>query len=140
METTQKVKVKILFLDDDKERHELFDAAHDKETFEITHVWNLGQLIEWLSKDKFDMFYLDHDLNDFTGPPTYGGRASEITGTDVAKWLAQNLPEDKRPDRIIIHSWNPDGARRMQGILDDAGFKHVSRDPFGGGDLAWYNR
>ena len=39
----------------------------------------------------------------------------EATGYTVAKWLRDH--PDKKPNRIIIHSFNNVGAKNMQDIL-----------------------
>jgi hypothetical protein len=45
------------------------------------------------------------------------GTSSE-TGVELARWMVLN---QIIPDKIIIHSWNPDGARKMAAILEEAG-------------------
>lgn len=126
---------KILFLDDDKERHNLFEAKVSKNGVKIHHVWSFDQAIKALTEFQFDEVFLDHDLGDFSGPLGYGGRPTEMTGTDVATWMSfeHNLPSSKRPKATTIHSWNPDGAKRMHRILRDAGFSSVVRHEFGFG-------
>lgn len=55
---------------------------------------------------------LDHDIWD----PESGGVLS-LQGIDLAHWMAAN---HFVPDRIVIHSWNPPGAKRMAEVLHDA--------------------
>jgi hypothetical protein len=68
---------------------------------------------------------LDHDLGaqdaeqfeldseEWWAAMTTAGRAAE-TGFDLVEWMCQtgNVPE-----RVTIHSWNPDGAARMAARL-----------------------
>ncbi|SRR5258708_3041673 len=124
---------RILFLDDSSDRHELFTLNIAREGLTIVHVWTVDQAIVALQESKFEEVFLDHDLNDYSGPPGYGGKPTEITGTELAKWMADvnNLPLDKRPDAVTIHSWNIDGSRRMGYTLHEAGFKHILRHEFG---------
>lgn len=66
--------------------------------------------IRWLSEREFDgidELWLDHDLGGFD------------TGMKVVEWL-----ESERPNigRIIVHSSNPAGAKRMIAALEVAGY------------------
>lgn len=47
------------------------------------------------------------------------GQAEE-TGLDLVEWM---LVEDIVPPKVTIHSWNPDGAKRMKIALREAGFE-----------------
>lgn len=68
---------------------------------------------------------LDHDLglHDFTEAEIeadpeilfMAGESSE-TGLDLANWMAET---GNLPPKIRIHSWNPDGAKRMAAALAD---------------------
>lgn len=117
--------MQILILDDDEKRQEAF--AKRFRDHDIKHALNSTQAIEAFSHalDAYDLVYLDHDLEEKVNDPY----PSEITGDDVARWMCEQLPVHKRPGRVIIHSWNPDGARRMGNRLRDAGFR-VMLDPF----------
>lgn len=116
-------------LDDDVRRHGGFAKAllgH-----KVLHVYDYNKCIAALGREVFDIVYLDHDLNDFgrrsTAGPLNGkftpvGR--ELTGVDVATFIVQLSP-DKRPKKIVIHTWNPDGGRAMLMNLLDAGVDAV---------------
>lgn len=43
----------------------------------------------------------------------------EKTGYDVTLWMAENNTWPR--DGILVHSWNPVGAERMQGVVDRYG-------------------
>lgn len=60
---------------------------------------------------------LDHDL---------GFHKGAETGLDLVEWMVQN---DKVPERVTIHSWNPDGARYMAARLNYFGHS-VTLSPF----------
>lgn len=108
-----------LFLDDDNDRHKAFVAScMDKEG--VVCVYNVAQARKALEDyPRFDVVHLDHDLGDF-GPVFEDQPRIEFTGYDVAKHIA-GMPIEKRPGCAVIHSWNPDGARRMQAVLEEAG-------------------
>lgn len=95
-------KYKILILDDEEGRHSLFRKKYN--IHELTHAYTADEAIDYLSKHKYDIVFLDHDL---------GTRA---TGIKVAKWMHSN----KIDAQVIIHSLNPVGAENMKHILKDA--------------------
>lgn len=106
--------MKILFLDDDPTRHAKFRQAHIGR--DITFVWSAEEAIEELKETYFDEVALDHDLAaqlNMELPPE-----GEGSGYDVALFIAQ-LPIEKRPKVVLIHSFNPEGARRMAYALKD---------------------
>ncbi len=114
----------VLVLDDDLRRHE-----HITQTligFDLVHVFTARAAIEALAnRDRFYLALLDHDL---TFLQSAGKQDLEMSGTDVAHYISV-MPIDKRPEKVVIHSWNPVGAKRMENILKDAGV-YVVRMPF----------
>lgn len=115
--------MRILILDDMDVRHSGFAKVFAD--LDRTHVYFFSDTIDALNtKGPFDVVYLDHDLGDF--------RVAEkneydrpYTGHDVALYIARVLDPDKRPGRVVVHSWNPDGARAMRQVLQDAGIPAV---------------
>ncbi len=105
--------MRILFLDDDQERWELFRAHADDRYVSAEVHWarSVEEAFDLLKSEPFDLATLDHDL----GHPRYNGQ-------DVARHIA-NMPEDRRPRTVIIHSWNPPGAMVMAMLLRDAGIE-----------------
>jgi CheY-like chemotaxis protein len=105
--------MRILFLDDDPERHALFNQALDMSMQEqVWAVYDVAGAIDALEEGSpFDIAFLDHDLD---------GRIyvqeSEGTGTEVAQHITTLEPAD-RPGLIVVHSFNPAGASRMLKIL-----------------------
>jgi len=111
--------MRIFILEDDGTRMGLF-----RETLmgkAVTHWGSVDNGIKAVTAAyaPFDLFLLDHDLGD---PKDYGD------GTQFAELLVKHkiTPRD-----TIIHSHNPDGAARMQRILEDGGWAGVRRIPFG---------
>jgi CheY-like chemotaxis protein len=114
--------MRILVLDDDLDRHDLFRKVLSRHKALL--VQTVAACIEALKETKYDLVYLDHDLADFCAenkiPGMYGSQ--ELTGVDVARFMANDLPIEQRPKEVVVHSWNPDGAKRIVDTLKDAGF------------------
>jgi len=72
-----------------------------------------------------ELISLDHDLNFYEFTPY----KKEVNGFDVCNALA-NMPDLPRDIRIVIHSVNHVGAKRMKWALEDAGFEFVKCWPF----------
>lgn len=116
--------MKVLFLDDDLERHKRFktrivDAGH-----KVQYVFDAAEAINALEQNPaFDEVWLDHDLNDMHYIHYHAGTipTDEQTGYTVACYIAEALPEDKRPKCVVVHSMNPSGADRMTAALKSAG-------------------
>ena len=101
---------RILFLDDDPARHREFEEAHRRDY--VTYCFTAAEAIRVLeSAQPFDELHLDHDL---------GGRVFvkdvKETGYEVVLHLAE-MSKDRLPSRVIIHTHNLDGARRMIACL-----------------------
>lgn len=109
--------MRLLFLDDDEERHEV-----TRQRVEATHVRSVAEMAELIKTHTFDVMSLDHDLEDLH----YGcyDEQFERTGLDAVKLIIA-LPLERRPELVIVHSWNPVGARRMCDALRDANVNHV---------------
>lgn len=121
--------MRILFLDDNPQRHDAADECFDGA--EVVHAWTYWDAIGLLEDERFDVIYLDHDLNDWESASVitgmYGSR--ELTGLDVARFIARQLRRDMSPGRIVVHSWNPAGASSMVQILKSVGIPTVY-EPF----------
>ena len=127
--------MKILFLDDDSARHVCFRKLHLDD--DIRHVYEPWDAIEIMKHESFDLISLDHDLNFFEFTPY----KTEITGTDVARWIADrvynNMPEavNFKNTHFHVHSWNTFGAGRMRQWLLDADLP-VTVAVFGSGEVS----
>lgn len=105
--------MKILFLDDERWRHELMDRRHADDI--VQHVYTIHQFKNALAKERFDVVSLDHDL--VPSDLTYDCE----TGMDAVRHLV-SMPRELVPPRIIVHSWNARAAGEMMTALRDAGF------------------
>jgi CheY-like chemotaxis protein len=103
--------MKILILDDDVQRHEMF--SNKLKYDEVKHTYTAKEAIDALQNNTFDYCFLDHDLGGKVFFPS-----DPDTGMEVAVWLAAN--PKKQPRVIIIHSFNPVGATNMIGVLPGA--------------------
>jgi CheY-like chemotaxis protein len=105
-------------LDDDDARHAVFSRILPD--CEVTHVYTAREACKSLVESApFDLVCLDHDLGMFDRRPDVGfvPYFDDGTGTDVAEFIAHYLSPEKYPRKILIHSWNPAGARRMAQAL-----------------------
>lgn len=103
--------MRILFLDDNLER---WKSYRFKTIGCVTkHVLTAKQcMLALMNDEKYDLVSLDHDL----GGKTFQ-QEKENSGTEVAEFIKHMLPTYKYPDRIVIHSWNPQGAERMMHLI-----------------------
>lgn len=118
--------IRLLFLDDSKERHDRFKkwinsrAIAENIQFSPVYVYTAKDAIMALRYKKFDEIWLDHDL----GP--------DEAGYDVALYIETLYHENNNTplkSRIIIHSHNPVGADRMMKALQGK-VQAIVRKPF----------
>jgi hypothetical protein len=123
--------MKILHLDDDDLRHELFAEWCRAEGHEPFHARTFDEFGDLLASQDFDEVFLDHDLNDFQYESVvyemYGEK--RLTGAHAAQ-LMTGLNPEKRPKRIVVHSWNDSGGKRIAAILRENGFTNIHIEPF----------
>ena len=124
--------MRVLVLDDMNTRHKWFITALIGHNYHP--VYSSESAIEELQKFKFDMIFLDHDLeeqhyNVWTGAElddeAFFSRL-ERTGYDVTKWMVEN--NNHKQAQVIVHSLNPAGSKRMVDLLTSNGYnaKYVS--------------
>ena len=118
--------MRVLFLDDDPERHAEFMELRP----DAVRVWTADEAMAALASERFDLVYLDRDLYDHGALERgiYLARGQRDSGETVATFIASQ-PADARPARVIVHSWNDDGAARMVATLKTAGVP-VEREIF----------
>lgn len=109
--------MRFFILEDMNIRIEAFKKWYS-EQHELIIATNATEAIDILSKDlNFDVLFLDHDLGD----RIFVSTQDENTGSRVAKFL-----EDKDiKGKIIIHSWNPSGAKNMMSYLPQAIYRPI---------------
>lgn len=103
----------VLFLDDNRVRHEVFKSWYDK----ADCCYTFDQCIALLRTKPYDVVSLDHDLSDVDVLCKPDLTNKERTGTDVARFITQLL---RKPKVAILHSYNTEGARIMAKILKTA--------------------
>jgi CheY-like chemotaxis protein len=116
--------MRILFLDDMETRHKHFRRT-SLGNVEIVPAWTADEAIKLLQEQEFDIVSLDHDLTELQ---TLGFMDAEKTGYSVACFIAE-MPEEKRPKVVVVHSLNPSGAVRMMQALEGKVNKLI-RKPF----------
>jgi hypothetical protein len=106
--------MRILILDDDPVRHAGFTLAYPED--ERTHTYKYSEVVSALQlQGPWDLVYLDHDLGDFDESEVYdeatmyNSSRQEYTGADVAWFIARKLSQEKRPKKVIIHSFMEPG-------------------------------
>jgi len=104
------MKNRILILEDNPKRHKLF---REKFGLHIVIVETTTEAIKLLLEKKWDTLFLDHDLGGQEMVPSGPG-----TGYEVACWLEEH--PSYMPKQVIVHSFNPDGRKRMLAALPDA--------------------
>ena len=118
----------VIFLDDDPNRQNRMKSVLPC----IKQVWTADEAIEEISKhEHIDAVFLDHDL----GGEVYVDSACYNTGMTVARWIAENRAGNSI-DHIVIHTFNPVGARNMADSLHDKFRCKVSVCTFLSG---WFN-
>jgi hypothetical protein len=125
--------MRVLVVDDMKERHDGFlriFAGH-----EVAGAYRYTHALDALrNKGPWGLVCLDHDLADADDkadsvPEGIGGRYF-FTGLDLAFWLRDN--PQFCPPKVLIHSWNPDGAKNMEAVLRTIPNVEVTRRQYGG--------
>lgn len=105
--------MKILFLDDSKERTRIFSSwIPSADTAETA-----DEFINLIKKNKeIDLAFLDHDL----GATTFQNSNDKNCGMEVVRWICKNKPSIKN---IVIHSLNYSASLEMKSKLEDYGYK-----------------
>ena len=116
-------QMRMLFLDDEQWRHD-GQRVMKSHYYIIDHVYNVAQAIAALRETHYDVVSLDHDLQEdhYKADQPFGTG----TGLEVARYIAAN-PSCCR--RVIVHSLNEVGGRRMLAELLAAGVSAI-RMPF----------
>jgi len=122
--------MRILFLDDNENRHKVFQhVVKKKDTTEIDWAQTAEQAIEYLNnRPKYDIICLDHDLgeeheniSEANAEDTEYGEI--MTGYDVAVFMVTELEEELQPPYAIVHTFNPHGAKRITSALNEGGIQ-----------------
>jgi CheY-like chemotaxis protein len=134
---------RILFLDDNPERHKIFRARATslQPHAEIAHVTTAKEAIKTLKgAERFDTISLDYDLDmssTLLEPETFDPlewirflkEREKESGLRVALFIARSISDEKLPSWAIIHSVNVEGAARMIKVLEKR-ILRVEHKPF----------
>ena len=96
-----------LYVDDERP----LPSKYDKKNWDTAK--NYDEAISLLSKNKYDIVSLDHDI------ASWNKDGREMTGYDIALFLAQRKHDGKYvPPEIFPHTANPVGAKNIKGVVD----------------------
>lgn len=125
--TAPSSRSRVLFLDDDPGRAEIFLA-------EVPHAVWVSTVEECLARlaEEWDEVHLDHDL----GGETFVDCGREDCGMEVVRWLCLSARPHLNPTRFYVHSHNAAAADLMVMQLRVAGYQVEGR-PFGYHTLPW---
>lgn len=117
--------MRILFLDDDKERTSKFKQATIGQV--VYCVETPEEAKEALDRhSQFDVASLDHDLFGQIFQPS-----DEKSGFAVCEYI-DDMEADARPKKVVCHSYNPDGVDAMVAMLRGSyHLEDVFAAPFG---------
>jgi hypothetical protein len=120
----------VFLLEDDYKRIAAFNDALANDYLTLAMTYEAG--IERF-KPPYDLILLDHDLLPHHYAAYPGTNLPECTGTGLSfvRWMVKTHPHVVRNHRVLIHSWNPPGAKAMADTLRQAGVKQLIVHPFG---------
>lgn len=119
--------MRILFLDDDRQRHWIFQDYCAEAAIVPDHAFDADEAAAMMTRTRYDVAFLDHDLAEEHHRASYVGGPGD--GTALARWMAFSC--QTLPHIVVIHSYNAEAAERMRGILAPCVTVHVA--PFGPG-------
>ncbi len=110
--------IKILFLDDEKIRYDVFKTRFALTQVEIDYCATLKECHAKMQQHVdgvvyYDIIHFDHDLLEPTNNLWYSSKP-------LAEWFINEckiLPKEKHPKMAIIHSINPSGAWELYHVF-----------------------
>jgi CheY-like chemotaxis protein len=131
--------LRILILDDEQERVNLFEAFFKSgvggpfKSLDVCHVPSAKACINQLAERKWHAVFLDHDLE---GSALEYGIIDHGDGRDVTDWIYAQARDGITfgATHFIVHSLNREHARTMIANLEEAGACHSRRA------YAWFDR
>lgn len=103
--------IRMLFLDDDDQRHKSFLKKFPY----ATTVTTAEACIEALKRHPWDVVWLDHDL----GGEVYRNPKDKNCGMEVVRWLTEYITS---VGQIVVHTLNHPAGIRMVDTLVDHGY------------------
>lgn len=122
----------ILIVEDQEERNKVFRMMFKGDELYITD--RPKKAIELLNSVEFDLILLDHDLGGVERG--YLDTDDEESGYQVAVAIPNTM---NKCTTILVHSWNPHGAKMMHDHLLDSGC-NSTKIPFGMFDASLFGR
>ena len=122
--------MKILVLEDDPDRTYRFCNMFVGHAIVVTPDADIA--IKLLNEEKYDIIFLDHDLGGHY--MVHSEATTEKTGYTVAKEIDKT---ENRTTPVVIHSFNYDGAKNIEGVLAR---RNVLRATFGSFDKTILNK
>lgn len=119
----------ILFLDDDPDRHALVSqlekelvsprppkVRRPKPDHRLDHAWSAEEAMVFLDERRYDVAFLDYDLDAFV--------PEAPNGMTVVEYIVM-LPRNLQPRKVVVHSLNQGTApermmKRLDGRVRDA--------------------
>ncbi len=115
------ISPRVLFLDDDPNRAEVFLINRPSAVWVETAEECIARLAE-----PWDEVHLDHDL----GGEAFVDHDREDCGMEVVRWLCDSFRDHLKECQFVVHTRNPNASCMMLMHLQVTGYKVVER-PFG---------
>jgi CheY-like chemotaxis protein len=106
---------KFLIVEDNQERIKWFEECFKDHTLHIATSAEQG--IEFLKVATYDAIFLDHDLGFDPVTKEKTERVYLASGVGTGYEVAQFIYQHASDTRVIVHSWNPGGARNIIDLL-----------------------
>ena len=116
--------MRIFILEDDSRRLSTFTRALDEclQPGDTVHIASDVDNGRWMFEGPYDLMFLDHDL----GGETMLGSDHPNTGYQFVMHTRDQI----RGGIVVVHSWNPEGAWAMVGLLNKLQDVQVLRQAF----------
>ena len=117
-----------MVLDDLVTRHTTVDKMHPDDA--VFHAYDIWTAQSALATEKFDLIYLDFDLNDFSDDSSIVTEdcVLPLTGADFIAHMVTEVPEEHWPQKFVIISSDEEGSKELQWLLQTLGLD-FSWDP-----------
>lgn len=124
--TVMPTAIRAFILEDMPARVEALKRVFNEAGVEVCWAANVDAA-KRLWEPPYKVALLDHDLEDehYHYWNLMDAQDGDGTGYDFVKWLSERDAGNEQRPLMIVHSYNPDGARRMTNGLREAGFQTV---------------
>lgn len=110
---------RVLFVDDLLHRWDHFtEMFRNQNTSHVHFQWarDYDEAIHAMKTSKWDVVFLDHDLED---PGEWDAKMGWRDGSAIVDWMRENTPD---VGYTVCHSMNPIGRNRMTMCLERGGY------------------